>query len=166
MEGRPPRCPEHDSVAPADRPALQRSLRLLAALAEHHRGVRLQVGAGWGGGWLGGARRRALPCPAPPSPALPLLPAGPGPCCRMMRDRCCAVPLPMPLCLLPSAQAGAVELESAELRFATDAAGQPTTVQVKQVCCGAWRGRWMLLCVNGGLGGGLMHMHGGQVGSG
>lgn len=30
-------------------------------------------------------------------------------------------------------QAGAVELESAELRFNTDAAGQPTTVTVKQV---------------------------------
>ncbi len=37
--------------------------------------------------------------------------------------------LPLPLC----SQAGAVELESAELRFNTDAAGQPTTVTVKQV---------------------------------
>lgn len=39
---------------------------------------------------------------------------------------------PPPVCL-PLWQAGAVELESAELRFNTDAQGQPTTVTVKQV---------------------------------
>jgi hypothetical protein len=32
-------------------------------------------------------------------------------------------------------EAGAVELESAELRFQTDAQGQPTGVTVKQVGC-------------------------------
>jgi hypothetical protein len=57
-------------VAPADRPALQRNLALLAALAEHRRQARLQ--------------------------------------------------------------AGAMELESAELRFNTGPGGQPTTVTVKQ----------------------------------
>lgn len=69
LDGHPPQ-PAHDTVAPADRPALRRNLAALAALAEHRRRQRLG--------------------------------------------------------------AGAVELESAELRFATDAAGRPTGVTVKQ----------------------------------
>ncbi|PRW57734.1 DIS3-like exonuclease 1 [Chlorella sorokiniana] len=68
LDGHPPK-PGHE-VAAADRPALQRNLELLAALAEHRRRLRIE--------------------------------------------------------------AGAVELESAELRFNTDAVGQPTTVTVKQ----------------------------------
>lgn len=42
MDGRPPK-PGHE-VAAADRPALQRNLALLAALAEHRRQQRLEVG--------------------------------------------------------------------------------------------------------------------------
>jgi hypothetical protein len=68
LEGRPPKAGQE--VAPIDRPALQRNLALLAALAEHRRQARLQ--------------------------------------------------------------AGAMELESAELRFNTGPDGQPTTVTVKQ----------------------------------
>ncbi|KAL4433810.1 hypothetical protein ABPG75_000251 [Micractinium tetrahymenae] len=68
MDDRPPKPGQE--VAPNYRPLLQRNLRLLAALAEHQRQLRLE--------------------------------------------------------------AGAVELESAELRFNTDPQGQPTTVTVKQ----------------------------------
>ena len=68
LEGRP--LGAGQEVASADRPALQRNLTLLAALAEHRRQARLQ--------------------------------------------------------------AGAMELESAELRFNTGPDGQPTTVTVKQ----------------------------------
>lgn len=44
MEGAPPRPGQ--KVAPADAPLLQRNLRLLAALAEHQRQLRLEVRAG------------------------------------------------------------------------------------------------------------------------
>ena len=39
-------------MAPADRPALQRNLGLLAALAEHRRRLRLEVGGPLGGGCM------------------------------------------------------------------------------------------------------------------
>lgn len=46
LDGRPPK-PGHE-VAAADRPALRRNLALLAALAEHRRRLRLEVGGQMG----------------------------------------------------------------------------------------------------------------------
>ena len=95
-------------MAAADRPALLRNLQLLSDLAAALRARRIEV------------------CMRPCLLLVPLwsaeLDVG-----KVASLWPCLTP---PLCSL---QAGAVELESAELRFKTDAQGKPTTVAVKQV---------------------------------
>ena len=146
MEGTaPPRAPGQAAVAPADLPALQRSLRFLARLAGAPAAAGIaclpawmwfstfSLGAGCQEALLGPTGCHAGWCSSQ-QPKLPAVRQGPPPTWT------CPVVV---LCAASRRQqrldGGAMELESAELRFRTDASGKPTDVLVKQASPG---GRW------------------------